>query len=198
MKLNKSVIPRFGVLVPVYLPAVPEHSAVDFVAGLHPGHIHPFALQSLQNLLRVHAYSLLELAQRHILPVKRSSLAAGVGEKVAVVEVHHQLESLCLCPFCLGDNVGLVTPGPVAELRRIHPYSEPDGAKPRLLHQGKQVPAFALGVIELPAGSFHLATPAHIGTFDKGLLLLDGRDYRVHRFRIASHKKAGRGYQCAH
>ena len=139
----------------------PQQSVGRLVAHLHPARLDAVLLQEREDVDGVLPHVLQHLFIRMSLPGSRDGLLAGVGPRVGIVEVHHQVHAEGLHAARHGQQHVLVA----VAAPRIHPYAHADGRHLVVVLQELQALALlSVAIVELHPTAFLSREESHVGS----------------------------------
>ena len=138
----------------------PEHAVGCLIAHLHPARRNAILLQQGEHVDGMFPHVALHLLEAVSLPGGGNALLLGVGPRVAVVEVHHQVHIQRL--YALGHGQQLVFVA--AATTRIHPDTHSDGRYLIVgLQQFQALTLPSVAIMELDTTSLLSLQESHVG-----------------------------------
>ena len=157
--------------LPPTFPFRPQDAAVDLIADLH--HIRQDArlLKAGDGIPGIVMNRRFQLRIIHLFPGLRFELLAGIGPKIAVMEVEQQLHSLGFRPFRQRQGSGqIVIPAAIALAAcrlRIHPQAEANIVDAVLFQNGDRILTLVILVVENCPVLFGIQQRGDIRAFNK-------------------------------
>ena len=146
------------------MPHGPQQSVGRLVAHLHPARLDVVLLQQREDVDGVLAHILQHLLIRVSLPGCGDGLFGGVGPRVGIVEVHHQIHAQRLHAARHGQQRILVTVSSAG----INPDAHADGGHLVVVLQELQALAFlSAAIVELHSSAFLPREKSHVGSLHK-------------------------------